>query len=499
MDDSIGGRLRLLFGLNGAKRALGRTARYHIRTFGCQMNESDSERLAGALEAAGYESAGSAGEADVMVCNTCSVREGAENRAYGYIGSLKGLKAGRPGSAVIVCGCMGGLEGARARLKGSYPFVDLVVGPNGDAEVIGFLLRNLQGESAALGPSWEPMIGPKDGPGASGHAAEPIAEAVRDGGVKAWVSVMAGCDNFCSYCIVPYARGREASRDPKGVLDEVRGLAGKGCKEVTLLGQNVNSYGKAFGGAGPEGWRGRFARLGGDGPFRGGDPFSELIYRVADVGGIERVRFMTSHPRDLSEGLLRCYAECGKLCPHLHLPMQSGSTRVLREMNRGYTKEAFLETVARVRAARPGISVTTDVIVGFPGETEGDFEETMEAVRTAGFDFIFTFLYSDREGTPASVRTDKVGAHVAGRRFRELADLQGRMALERNAAFVGRTLEVLCEGRSKHDPRKWAGRAPDNRIVNFAASGRGPAELAGMAVGVRITEGRAWALDGELA
>ncbi|MDR1797010.1 MAG: tRNA (N6-isopentenyl adenosine(37)-C2)-methylthiotransferase MiaB [Clostridiales Family XIII bacterium] len=437
---------------------------YWIQTLGCQMNERDSETIAGLLEREGYARADDCRAADVLVVNTCSVRENADNRFFGLLGRLKAVKDARPGACVCVCGCMMQQEHIVERIREKHAWVDFVFGTHNIHELPDFLHGRTKG-----------MVHVR-------RAREAIVEGLparRAHGFKAYVNIMVGCNNYCSYCIVPYARGAEMSRRPEKVLEEVAGLAAAGTKEVMLLGQNVNSY---------------------DG---GGVDFPALLRQVDAVPGIERIRFMTSHPKDLSDGLVALFVRGAdgrargggleRLCPAIHLPVQAGSSRVLERMNRRYTKEGYLSLLAKLRGANPGIVVTTDFIVGFPGETEEDFEETLDVIERARFDAAFTFLYSPRKGTPAASFEDQVDEGVKHARFDRMVARLNEISLEKNRALVGRTEEVLVEGPARTGAGMLAGRTFSGRLVNFA----GDASLAGRIVPVRLTAAGTFSFTGE--
>jgi len=431
---------------------------YAITTFGCQMNERDSETAAGLLSEIGMCESRDRDEADVVIINTCSVRENADHRLFGVLGQLKKIKEARPDFIVGVCGCMMQQQHIVDTLQQKYPWVDLIFGTHNIQELPKLLL------SAASEKKKQVEILTEAAETAEGLPAKRLYP------FKAFVNIMYGCDNFCTYCIVPYTRGRERSRAPESIMDEVRGLAAGGAKEVTLLGQNVNSY-KGAGGAG----------------------FTELVYMLSEIDGIERIRFMTSHPKDLSDKLIGAFAECRKLCGHIHLPVQSGSSRVLERMNRKYTKEGYLDLIGRLRGSLEGIAVTTDIIVGFPGEEEEDFEETLDVVRKAEFDSAFTFLYSVRKGTPAAGYENQVPEEVKHGRFNRLVDLLNGISAKKNKAYEGRTEKVLVEGRSKTNPGAYAGRTDSFKLVNFK-SGQ---DMTGEIVDVLITGSKTFSLYGE--
>ncbi|MDR2487727.1 MAG: tRNA (N6-isopentenyl adenosine(37)-C2)-methylthiotransferase MiaB [Clostridiales Family XIII bacterium] len=420
---------------------------YHIETMGCQMNERDSETVAGMLESRGYarvmpdDSAdvkAARMEADIVVVNTCSVRENADNRFFGALGQIKHAKTADPDKIVAVCGCMMQQEHVVARIREVFPWVDIVFGTH-NIDAFPRLLEETEAERTQRRQRHFEVLCE------GGEIAEGLPTKRRHRH-RAYVSIMQGCNNFCTYCIVPYTRGRERCRTPEAILSEVRALAEDDVKEITLLGQNVNS------------WHG--GQLG----------FSGLIRLLDTVSGIERIRFMTSHPKDLSDGLVSAFADTWSLCPHIHLPVQAGSSRVLARMNRGYTKEGYLALIEKLRAARPDIAVTTDFIVGFPGETEEDFEDTMDVIERVRYDAAFTFIFSPRTGTPAASYADRIPEEIVHERFDRMVARLNAIALEKNLIRVGGTEPVLVDGVSKTDETMLSGRTPDNKLVNFKDS-----------------------------
>jgi tRNA-2-methylthio-N6-dimethylallyladenosine synthase len=414
--------------------------RYYLRSFGCQMNEHDAERIRALLEAEGLERVDEPDGADVLVYNTCTVRKSADDRLAGHLGTAARLKREDPSRVVLVTGCLP--QADQAGFFARFPFVDGALGP-----------QNLHRLPELLQAAVEPAgAGPagyfEDGSHFSGSLS-----ARRERPYQAWVQVMSGCTNFCSYCIVPYVRGPERSRPADELVAEVRGLVADGVREVTLLGQNVNAY------------RGD-RRRGGEEEAPG---FSRLLRRLDAIDGLERIRFMTSHPKDLGEDLVEAIAELPSVCEHVHLPAQAGSDRVLRAMRRGYSAAEYLERVRALRAAVPDVSITTDLIAGFPGETEDDFEETLGLVREAGFDAAFTFVYSPRQGTRAADLPDQVPPEVRRDRVERLIELTQRQALASRRAWVGRRAEVLVEGLSR-DGALHRGRSRQNVTVNVAGA-----------------------------
>jgi tRNA-2-methylthio-N6-dimethylallyladenosine synthase len=432
----------------------GKRKTYHIETFGCQMNAKDSEKISGILRQIGYEETATE-DADFILYNTCTVRENANNRVYGRLGYLGKLKTKHPGMLIALCGCMMQEAEAVEKIKTSYRFVDIIFGTHNIFKLAELLKTRLDNEDEKTEAKESVSKSPKK------HNrmvidlwkdTDMIVEnlpADRKYSFKAGVNIMFGCNNFCSYCIVPYVRGRERSRNPQDILEEIRALAADGVVEVMLLGQNVNSYGKNL-----------------ETPMT----FAGLLAEIEKIDGIERVRFMTSHPKDLSQELIDVMGKSKKICKHLHLPLQSGSTRLLKIMNRHYTKESYLELVDRIRAAVPDISLTTDIIVGFPGETDDDFLETMDVVKRVGFDSAFTFLYSKRTGTPAATMENQVDEETAKERFdRLLKEIQA--SSEKCAGREEHTVQrVLVEEVNTQDPTLLTGRLSNNLLVHFPGS-----------------------------
>lgn len=426
------------------------------------MNENDSEKIAGMLEALGYLPARSPDEADVIILNTCCVRRNAERKVYGRIGQFKRLKERNPDLVLAVCGCMVQQEAELSVLDQRYPYVDLVFGTH-NLHRLPELLKQVQSERTRVLEVWE----------SQGEVVEGLPIKHKPG-FQAWITVMYGCNNFCSYCIVPYVRGRERSRTRESVLSEVRSLVESGFIEFTLLGQNVNSYGKDL---------------------SDDYDFASLMRDVSEIEGVTRLRFTTSHPKDMSERLIDVIAERDNICEHIHLPLQAGSNSVLKRMNRWYTREDYLRLVDRIRERIPSCSITTDLIVGFPGETREDFEDTLDMVRRIRFDSAFTFAYSPRVGTPAADMQDQVPRDESMERLYKLIELQNSISKEKNQEMLGQVVEVLVEGQSKTNPEKHQGRTRTNKIVTFV-----PAEdlSAGSQALVRITEAKTWTLEGEV-
>lgn len=438
----------------------GKRKTYHIETFGCQMNSRDSEKISGILKQIGYEETDTE-KADLVLYNTCTVRENANNRVFGRLGYLGKLKKDNPGMMIALCGCMMQEDIVVDKLKKSYRFVDIIFGTHNIFKFAELLQTRLESDRMVI-DLWKDT--------------EMIVENLpndRKYHFKAGVNIMFGCNNYCSYCIVPYVRGRERSRNPQDILEEIKALAADGVVEIMLLGQNVNSYGKTL-----------------ESPMT----FAQLLSEIEKLDGIERIRFMTSHPKDLSDELIEVMAGSKKICKHLHLPVQSGSSRLLKLMNRKYTKESYLELVDKIRAAVPDISLTTDIIVGFPGETEEDFLETMEVVKKVGYDSAFTFIYSKRTGTPAANMEGQVPEQVAMERFdRLLKEVQQGSA--RSAGKEVHTVQkVLVEEVNSQDASLMTGRLSNNLLVHFP----GDQSLIGKIVEVSLEESKGFYYMGRL-
>ncbi len=433
------------------------TARAFVDTYGCQQNEADSEKLRGMLSEMGCEMTSDEKEADIVVINTCAVREHAEMRVFGNVGALSHTKRANPNQIICVCGCMAQEPGIAEKIKRSYPYVDIVFGPHMLWRFPEILQTYMQ--------SGRRMFLTEDDPGA---IAEGLPEK-RDGTVKAWLSIMYGCNNFCSYCIVPYVRGRERSRRPEAVLEEARRLVSAGYRDITLLGQNVNSYGRDL---------------------ESNISFAGLLRQINDIPGDFRIRFMTSHPKDASEELFRTMAECSKVSKHIHLPFQAGNNRVLEAMNRGYTAEEYLEKAELARRYMPDLVMTSDVIVGFPGETSEEFEDTLRLVEKVRFDALFTFIYSRRPGTPAAEMPDPASREEKQRNFERLVSLQNKISAEKHAAYTGRTLRVLIDSMGEEGP---CGRTDGGRLVRVKGD-VSPGDFAD----VEITGSNTWALYGKV-
>ncbi len=433
-----------------------------VDTYGCQQNEADSELIRGMLADMGYTVTGSEDGADVIVINTCAVREHAEQRVFGNLGALVHGKRRNPGQIICVCGCMAQEEHVAERIRQTYRHVDLVFGPQSLWRFPELFRRVYLRRGRVF-----------DRDESAGAIAEGLPVR-RSGSIKAWVSVMYGCNNFCTYCIVPYVRGRERSRDPEVILDEIRGLAEQGYRDITLLGQNVNSYGKDLG---------------------AGVDFPALLERANAIPGDFLLRFMTSHPKDATERLFDVMRDCEKVAPVIHLPFQSGNSRVLAAMNRRYTREQYLDKVRALRARIPDVVLTSDVIVGFPGETEAEFGDTLSLIREVRFDALFTFIYSPRKGTPAAELPDPFSRAEKQAWFDRLVEEQNAISLEKHRAYIGKTLRCLIDGEGEDPRNNLNARTAGNRLVHL----NGDKSLIGQFRDVKITGCSTWALFGELA
>ena len=442
-------------------KEIGRPMTYFVKTFGCQMNARDSEKLVGILEQIGYVE-GTDEHSDFIVYNTCTVRENANNKVYGRLGYLQNYKKKNPLMKIALCGCMMQEPEVVENIKKHYKFVDIVFGTHNIFKFAEILCNNIESVSQVI-DIW------KD----TNQIVEDLP-VKRKFSFKSGVNIMFGCNNFCSYCIVPYVRGRERSREPKDIIREIERDVADGVKEVMLLGQNVNSYGKNL-----------------DQPMT----FAELLREIEKIDGLERIRFMTSHPKDLSDELIAVMGQSKKICRHLHLPLQSGSSRILKLMNRKYTKESYLDLVDRIRKGCPDISLTTDIIVGFPGETEEDFLETMDVVEKVGFDSAFTFIYSKRTGTPAASMENQVPEDVVKDRFDRLLKLVQQKASEASARFTGSVQKVLVEDVNEHDETMVTGRMSNNLLVHF----KGTPDLIGQIVDVHLEECKGFYYIGNLS
>ncbi|MDB1934975.1 tRNA (N6-isopentenyl adenosine(37)-C2)-methylthiotransferase MiaB [Clostridium tertium] len=434
---------------------------FFIHTFGCQMNEEDSEKLSGMLKSVGYTKTESIEEAGIIIYNTCCVRENAENKVFGNLGELKHLKKKNPDLIIAVCGCMMQQEGMADKILKKFPHVNIIFGTHNAYKFPEYLNR-VKTEGVQVKEIF--------------NKESEIVEGLpidRESDVKAFVTIMYGCNNFCTYCVVPYVRGRERSRKSEDIINEIKDLVSKGYKEITLLGQNVNSYGKGL---------------------EEDIDFAKLLRKINEVDGLERVRFMTSHPKDLNKDVILAIKECDKLCEQIHLPVQSGSDRILKKMNRHYTKEYYLELVDMIKREIPDVSLTTDIIVGFPGETEEDFLDTLDLVERVGYDSAFTFIYSRRNNTPADMMLNQVPDADKHHRFDRLIKVVNEGVIKSNKVYEGKTVEVLVEGPSKNDATKLTGRTRNGKLVNFS----GENVKAGDLVNVKIVRAQPFSLVGEV-
>jgi len=439
------------------EKIAGSDYKYHIITYGCQMNVHDSEKLAGMLEEMGFTQTGDKNKAQLILFNTCCVRDHAEQRVYGNIGMLKEEKLKNPNLLIGVCGCMMQQKGIAESVARKFPFVDLVFGTHNLYEFPKLLLEAMDAAHTIVEICEH------------GDQNEIVAPIKRNSGISAWVTIMYGCDNFCSYCIVPYVRGREMSRNQEDIFTEINMLAQEGFKEIYLLGQNVNSY------------RGKAGYL-----------FHDLLKDIDKINGIRRIRFISSHPKDLSSDLIDVYEQCDKLCEHIHLPIQSGSNAVLDKMNRKYTREDYINLIGKIRSQRKRIAVTTDIIVGFPGETENDFDDTLSLIKEVKFDAAFTFMYSSRKSTPAADLPHQTEQQVKKNRLEKLNRIQTEISKDINQQYKDSVFEVLVEGVSKGNAHMFSGRTRTNKLVNFKAEDLEP----GIMADVRITNAKAWTLEG---
>ena len=449
------------YGLMPTDLKIGKGKKYFIETYGCQMNVHDSQTIAGILEQMGYKLANDYKEADLILLNTCAIRENAEDKVFGHLGYLKRFKLEKPELILGVCGCMSQEENVVFKLLENYPYVDLIFGTH-NIHRLPYLLKEAIFSKEMVVEVWSK----------EGDIVENIPK-VRTDKLKAWVNIMYGCDKFCTYCIVPYTRGKERSRRPADILQELEELAAKDYKEVTLLGQNVNAYGKDF---------------------------SDISYRFKDLMKdikkipIPRIRFTTSHPKDFDDGLIEVLATGGNLVEHIHLPVQSGNTKILKLMGRKYTREDYLNLVTKIKKAIPNVAITTDIIVGFPQETDEQFEDTLSLVKEVNFDSSFTFIYSKRDGTPAAKMKDNIPLEIKKERLQRLNTLQAKISKEKNAKLVNKIVEVLVEGKSKKNSNVLTGRTRTNKIVNFVGS----ENLIGKLVNIVIKEAKSFTLEGEI-
>ncbi len=429
-------------------------------TYGCQMNHHDSERLAGQLKSIGYEYTESLEDANFILINTCCVRESAEKKIYGKIGELKNLKVSNPNLIIAIAGCMAQKD--KEKLFKKAPHIDLIIGTHNVHQLVEIVKEFEESKDRVLAV-WD-----------QAERLAPDVPTIRRGKISAWVPIMYGCNNFCTYCIVPYVRGRERSRPLHDIIEEIHQLGLDGFKEITLLGQNVNSYGndtKEYG------------------------DFADLLKAVDQVETIERVRYMTSHPRDINDKVINTILNSKKICDHFHLPVQSGSDTILKMMNRGYTTDYYRELVRKIRKAIPHASLTTDIIVGFPGETDELFQETLEFLKEIRFDASYTFLYSKRSGTPAATMTDQVPLIVKKERLQKLMDVQNDISLEINQQFTDTVVTVIVEGPSQRDENRLMGRTTTNKIVLWDKQGT---EEVGQLANIKITTAQTWILKGKI-
>ncbi len=448
----------------------GKLLKYNILTMGCQLNENDSEKLCGMLEEMGYAKTEKSEESDISLFNTCCVRENAEDRLFGKLGELKKIKE-KTGMIIAIGGCMMQEKHIRDKIKESYPFVDIIFGTHTLHKFPEDLYKTIDQKTK------QEDILDIDGKVYEGL---PIK---RDSNVKASVTIMNGCNNFCSFCIVPYVRGRERSREPRDIINEVQELAKQGYKEITLLGQNVNSYLRVE----------KQKNI----PFEeydGVNSFATLLKAINKIDGIERIRFVSPHPKDFTDDVIEAIAECDKVCKLVHLPLQSGNTDILRIMNRRYTKEQFLELVDKMKAKIPNLTLSTDIIVGFPGETDEQFEDTLDVVRKVKFEQVYMFIYSRRVGTPGDKMPNQVPEEDKHRRFDKLKALFESQIEETNQKYIGTTQKVLVEGESKNNPEMLTGRTDSNKVVIF----EGPKELKDQIIDVKIVSQHMWFLKGEI-
>ncbi|WP_238901025.1 tRNA (N6-isopentenyl adenosine(37)-C2)-methylthiotransferase MiaB [Clostridium sp. YIM B02500] len=434
---------------------------FFIQTYGCQMNEEDSEKLSGMLKRMGYENTENRDEASIIIFNTCCVRENAENKVFGNLGALKKQKEKNPDLVIGICGCMMQQKGMADDILKRFPYVNIIFGTHNSYKFPEYLNR-VKTEGVQI----KEIIDKET----------EIVEGIpidRKSDIKGFVTIMYGCNNFCTYCIVPYVRGRERSRKPEDIVNEIKDMVTRGYKEVTLLGQNVNSYGKGL---------------------EENITFADLLRKVNEIEGLERIRFMTSHPKDLTLDVVYAIRDCDKVCEQIHLPVQSGSDRILKEMNRHYTKEQYITLAKKIRAEIPDVTFSTDIIVGFPGETEEDFNETLELAKEVRYDAAFTFIYSRRNHTPADKMENQIADEIKHERFNRLVEIVNTGIAKGNKDAEGKIYEVLVEGYSKNDESKLTGRTRNGRLVNF----EGGEDLIGKLVNVKIVKANSFSLIGEV-
>ncbi|MCR6515774.1 MAG: tRNA (N6-isopentenyl adenosine(37)-C2)-methylthiotransferase MiaB [Clostridium sp.] len=435
--------------------------KYYIETWGCQMNEEDSEKLSGMLKRIGYSRTESKEEASIILFNTCCVRENAENKVFGNLGALKKLKEKNKNLIIGICGCMMQQKGMADKILKKFPYVNIIFGTHNSYKFPEYLNR-VRSEGVQIKEIFDKET--------------EIIEGIpvdRESSLKAFVTIMYGCNNFCTYCVVPYVRGRERSRKSEDIINEIKELVSKGYKEITLLGQNVNSYGKGL---------------------EENIKFSDLLRMINEIKGLERVRFMTSHPKDLDFDVVEAIKDCDKLCEQIHLPVQSGSNKVLKEMNRHYDREQYLDIIKKIKSEIPDVAISTDIIVGFPGETDEDFNETLSLVKEVGYDSAFTFIYSRRNHTPADKMENQIPDDVKHERFNKLVEAVNVGVINANKKYENKVVEVLVEGFSKNDSTKLSGRTRTGKLVNFI----GDESFVGKLVNVKVLRAQPFSLIGEI-
>ena len=447
--------------INNYQNKYKRSPSFMVKTYGCQMNERDSESISWILSKLGFVETNDIEEADIVIFNTCAVRQNAENRLIGNLGDLKHLiEVNNLEKIIMVCGCVMEIDSSRQFLEDKFKDVDIIFGTNSIA-ILEELLEKYLSSKNQVGNIDQINLKTREKIGQN-----------RKYNFKAWVNIMYGCDNFCTYCIVPYTRGREISREAKDIINEIKYLVDSGVKEVTLLGQNVNSYGKTL---------------------NPSVSFTELIYKISNINGIERIRFMTSHPKDISKELIYAFDEIDKLMPFLHIPVQSGSNRILKLMNRKYTRENYLEKINLIKSLKKEIALSTDIIVGFPDENDRDFEDTIDLIKTVEYDQAFTFIYSVRPGTLAAKMQNQVPDDLKNERLQRLIEVQNEISLKKNKKYLNRILNVLVEGKSSKDDNFYSGRSEEFKLVNFKAN----EDDIGKIVKVKINDVKSFSLNGD--
>lgn len=434
---------------------------FFIQTYGCQMNEEDSEKISGMLKSIGYDSTKDQEKAQIIIYNTCCIRENAENKVFGNLGHLKSLKIKNPNLIIAICGCMMQQEGMADKILCKFPFVNIIFGTHNSYKFPEYL-NLVETEGVQIKEIY--------------NKETEIVEGIpidRKSEVKGFVTIMYGCNNYCTYCVVPYVRGRERSRKSQDIINEVQALVKSGYKEVTLLGQNVNSYGKGL---------------------QEEITFSKLLRMLNEIEGLERIRFMSSHPKDLSDELIYAIRDCDKVCEQIHLPVQSGSNRILKNMNRNYTREVYIKCINKIREIIPNVTITTDLIIGFPGETEEDFEDTLSLAKEINYSMAFTYIYSRRNNTPADIMLNQVPDNIKHERFNKLVQVINGCIIKENKSIEGQVIEVLVEGVSKNDLSKLTGRTRNGKLVNFSGVGLSNGDI----VNLKITRAQPFSLMGEL-